>query len=31
MYDTIRPGESAIDLPARYDASVYFIGRIRTP
>ncbi len=31
MDDTIRPGESAIDLPARYDASVYFIGRIRTP
>ncbi len=31
MDDRIRPGESAIDLPARYDASVYFIGRIRTP
>jgi tRNA-Thr(GGU) m(6)t(6)A37 methyltransferase TsaA len=27
----IRPGEIAIDLPARFDASLYFIGRIRTP
>jgi tRNA-Thr(GGU) m(6)t(6)A37 methyltransferase TsaA len=27
----IRPGEIAVDLPARYDASLYFIGRIRTP
>jgi tRNA-Thr(GGU) m(6)t(6)A37 methyltransferase TsaA len=27
----LRPGEIAADLPARYDASLYFIGRIRTP
>jgi tRNA-Thr(GGU) m(6)t(6)A37 methyltransferase TsaA len=27
----IRPGEIAIALPPTYDASVYFIGRIRTP
>ena len=27
----VRPGEVAIELPASYDASVYFIGRIRTP
>ena len=27
----IRPGEIAIDLPGRYDASLYYIGRIRTP
>ena len=27
----VRPGEVAIELPAAYDASVYFIGRIRTP
>jgi tRNA-Thr(GGU) m(6)t(6)A37 methyltransferase TsaA len=27
----IRPGEVAIDLPASFDAGVYFIGRIRTP
>jgi tRNA-Thr(GGU) m(6)t(6)A37 methyltransferase TsaA len=27
----IRPGEIAIDLPAQFDASLYFIGRIRTP
>ena len=27
----IRPGEVAVPLPARFDASVYFIGRIRTP
>ncbi len=27
----IRDGESAVALPARYDAEVYFIGRIRTP
>jgi tRNA-Thr(GGU) m(6)t(6)A37 methyltransferase TsaA len=26
-----RPGERAIDLPERFDAGVYFIGRIRTP
>lgn len=29
--DTIRPRETITDLPAGYDASVYFIGRIRTP
>jgi tRNA-Thr(GGU) m(6)t(6)A37 methyltransferase TsaA len=29
--DGIRPGEIAVELPARYDASLYFIGRIRTP
>jgi len=27
----VRPGELAVDLPARTDAEVYFIGRIRTP
>jgi tRNA-Thr(GGU) m(6)t(6)A37 methyltransferase TsaA len=27
----IRPGEITTELPAAYDASVYFIGRIRTP
>ena len=27
----VRPGEVAIELPASHDASVYFIGRIRTP
>jgi tRNA-Thr(GGU) m(6)t(6)A37 methyltransferase TsaA len=27
----IRPGEVAIELPERFDAGVYFIGRIRTP
>ncbi len=27
----IRPGEQAIDLPAKADAEVYFVGRIRTP
>ena len=27
----IRPGELAIALPARFDAGLYFIGRIRTP
>ena len=27
----IRPGEVAIELPAAFDAGVYFIGRIRTP
>src|SRR5690349_22331594 len=26
-----RPGEIALELPASYDAGVYFIGRIRTP
>jgi tRNA-Thr(GGU) m(6)t(6)A37 methyltransferase TsaA len=27
----IRPGEAAVELPATFDAGVYFIGRIRTP
>ena len=27
----MRPGELAVELPERFDASVYFIGRIRTP
>jgi tRNA-Thr(GGU) m(6)t(6)A37 methyltransferase TsaA len=27
----IRPGEVSIPLPARFDAGIYFIGRIRTP
>jgi tRNA-Thr(GGU) m(6)t(6)A37 methyltransferase TsaA len=27
----IRDGEMAIDLPGAFDASLYFIGRIRTP
>lgn len=27
----IRPGEIAVALPERFDASLYFIGRIRTP
>ncbi len=27
----LRPGEVAIALPERFDASLYFIGRIRTP
>jgi tRNA (adenine37-N6)-methyltransferase len=27
----IRPGEVAIEPPARFDAELYFIGRIRTP
>ena len=27
----IRDGEVAVELPAHYDASLYFIGRIRTP
>lgn len=31
MDDSIRPGETKIALPAAYDASIYFIGRIRTP
>jgi tRNA-Thr(GGU) m(6)t(6)A37 methyltransferase TsaA len=29
--DGVRPGEIAVELPARHDASLYFIGRIRTP
>lgn len=31
MDDTIRPGETIIALPEAFDASIYFIGRIRTP
>src|SRR5262245_6877638 len=27
----VRPGEMAIELPGSYDASIYFIGRVRTP
>jgi tRNA-Thr(GGU) m(6)t(6)A37 methyltransferase TsaA len=27
----IRPGETAVELPAACDVGVYFIGRIRTP
>jgi hypothetical protein len=27
----VRPGEVAVDLPASFDAGLYFIGRIRTP
>jgi tRNA-Thr(GGU) m(6)t(6)A37 methyltransferase TsaA len=27
----IRPGEVSIALPARFDAGLYFIGRVRTP
>ena len=26
-----RPGETAVALPEKFDAGVYFIGRIRTP
>ena len=29
--DALRPGEVAVELPARFDASLYYIGRIRTP
>jgi tRNA-Thr(GGU) m(6)t(6)A37 methyltransferase TsaA len=27
----IRDGEIAVELPAQFDASLYFIGRVRTP
>ncbi len=27
----IRPGEIAVELPAGFDAGLYFVGRIRTP
>jgi tRNA-Thr(GGU) m(6)t(6)A37 methyltransferase TsaA len=27
----VRPGETTVDLPGAFDASVYFIGRIRSP
>jgi tRNA-Thr(GGU) m(6)t(6)A37 methyltransferase TsaA len=30
-HQRIRPGEVAIDLPATFDAGLYFIGRIHTP
>ncbi len=26
-----RPGEESIDLPAAFDAGLYFVGRVRTP
>lgn len=29
--DGIRPGEIAVSLPERFDAQLFFIGRIRTP
>jgi tRNA-Thr(GGU) m(6)t(6)A37 methyltransferase TsaA len=29
--DAKRDGEVAVELPARFDAGLYFIGRIRTP
>ncbi|MFS8038262.1 SAM-dependent methyltransferase [Xanthobacter sp. AM11] len=29
--EDIRPGEKAVELPAGFDAGLYFIGRIRTP
>lgn len=29
--DDIRPGETSVALPERFDAGLYFIGRIRTP
>ena len=29
--DDVRPGEIAAALPEKFDAGVYFIGRIRTP
>ncbi|MFG1417447.1 SAM-dependent methyltransferase [Xanthobacter sp. V0B-10] len=31
MTGGVRPGEHGIDLPDRYDAHIYFIGRVRTP
>ena len=27
----LRPGEVAVELPAAYDAGIYFVGRIHTP
>ncbi|HVZ51019.1 MAG TPA: tRNA (N6-threonylcarbamoyladenosine(37)-N6)-methyltransferase TrmO [Pseudolabrys sp.] len=27
----VRPGEKTVELPAEFDAGVYFLGRIRTP
>ncbi|MFE3837400.1 SAM-dependent methyltransferase [Pseudogemmobacter sonorensis] len=29
--DPLRPHEAAVELPARFDAGLWFIGRIRTP
>ena len=31
MSEDIRPGEVAVALPDRFDAGIYFIGRIHTP
>jgi tRNA-Thr(GGU) m(6)t(6)A37 methyltransferase TsaA len=31
MDETMRPGETAVALPDTFEASLYFIGRIRTP
>ena len=31
MSEDIRAGEIAVTLPDRFDAGIYFIGRIRTP
>ena len=31
MREDIRPGEIAVTLPEKFDAGLYFIGRIRTP
>jgi tRNA-Thr(GGU) m(6)t(6)A37 methyltransferase TsaA len=31
MHEDIHPGEIAVALPDKFDAGVYFIGRIRTP
>ena len=31
MNEDIRPGEIAVTLPNKFDAGIYFIGRIRTP
>jgi tRNA-Thr(GGU) m(6)t(6)A37 methyltransferase TsaA len=31
MDEDIRPGEIAVTLPDKFDAGIYFIGRIRTP
>lgn len=30
-WTSLRPGEQAVTLPARFDAGLYFIGRIHTP
>jgi tRNA-Thr(GGU) m(6)t(6)A37 methyltransferase TsaA len=31
MSEDIRPGETTVALPEKFDAGLYFIGRIRTP